>query len=133
MNKEFKQNEKNKKEFTIKNKEFIEFIQSNSVNGLIEIERIEEFLNSGNRNARRRISDMSMFYPIISLSQEKGYEVLTVPSQLGSEEILVNIERVDHQINDYNSRIAVLKRKMKPLIAWKKVAEKILKERKVKK
>lgn len=129
MKRERKQTKRAKEEFTIKNYDLVNFLIDNSKNGLIEIERIQEFLEASNRVTRHKISEVSMHYPVISLSQEKGYEVLTNPKGLKNEILLAQIERIDHQINDYFSRIDVLKRKMKPLIAYKKQALKIIEER----
>ena len=129
MKRERKQTKRTKEEFTIKNYNLINFLIENSKNGLIEIERIQDFLQASNRLTRHKISEVSMYYPVISLSQERGYEVLTEPETKTNGELLSQIERIDHQINDYFSRIDALRRKMKPLIAYKKQALKIIEER----
>lgn len=95
---------------------------------VVPIEDVQKALDYSNRAARNNISEMSLYYAIISLTQEKGYEMLIDIDNYTEEELKLNIEKVQHQINDFQSRINVLKRRMKPLIAWKKVAEKKLKE-----
>lgn len=127
-NKKIKQTKKNKKLFYLKNEELVNLFElRGGQDRVVKIEEVEDNFGISNRNARDKISEMSMYYAIISLTQEKGYELLGDISKYTDEEILKNIEKINHQINDFQSRITVLKKRMKPLIAWKKVAEKHLK------
>lgn len=127
-NKKVKQTKKNKKIFYNKNEDLVNLFQyRGGQNRIVKIEEVEDEFGISNRNARDKISEMSMYYAVISLTQEKGYELLGDINNYTDEEILENIEKINHQINDFQSRISVLKKRMKPLIAWKKVAEKHLK------
>lgn len=127
-NKNIKQTKKNKKLFYNKNKDLVNLFElRGGQDRVVKIEEVEDEFGISNRNARDKISEMSMYYAIISLTQEKGYELLDDINNYTDEEILKNIEKINHQINDFQSRISVLKKRMKPLIAWKKVAEKHLK------
>lgn len=127
-NKNIKQTKNNKKLFYNKNKDLVNLFElRGGQDRVVKIEEVEDEFGISNRNARDKISEMSMYYAIISLTQEKGYELLGDINNYTDEEILKNIEKINHQINDFQSRISVLKKRMKPLIAWKKVAEKHLK------
>ena len=128
-NKNIKQTKKNKKLFYNKNQDLVNLFELRGGHDrVVKIEEVEDEFGISNRNARDKISEMSMYYAIISLTQEKGYELLGDINNYTDEEILKNIEKINHQINDFQSRISVLKKRMKPLIAWKKVAEKHLKD-----
>ena len=130
MNKKPKQTKTNQRIFDSKNKKLVEYFYVKSFcNQLVKIEEIEKLLETSNRNARDRISEMSMYHAIISLTQEKGYQVLGDLDKYSEEQIKQNIEKINHQINDFQSRINTLKKRMKPLIAWKKVAEKKLSDK----
>ena len=82
-------------------------------------------VNTKNRTERLRYQEVARFYPVISLSTEKGYEILDDPTKYPQEELVENIHRVNHQVRDYMSRIDALKKRMKPLIAWAKEADKV--------
>ena len=127
-NKNIKQTKKNKKLFYNKNQDLVNLFElRGGQDRVVKIVEVEDEFGISNRHARDKISEMSMYYAIISLTQEKGYELLGDINNYTDEEILKNIEKINHQINDFQSRISVLKKRMKPLIAWKKVAEKHLK------
>ena len=127
-NKNIKQTKKNKKLFYNKNEDLVNLFElRGGQDRVVKIEEVEDEFGISNRNARDKISEMSMYSAIISLTQEKGYELLGDINNYTDEEILKNIEKINHQINDFQSRISILKKRMKPLIAWKKVAEKHLK------
>lgn len=82
-------------------------------------------VNTKNRMERLRYQEVARFYPVISLSNEKGYEILDDPTAYPQEELVKNIHRVNHQVRDYMSRIDALKKRMKSLIAWAKEADKV--------
>lgn len=127
MKKNIKQNKKEKKEFDKRNIELINvFSQKAVAKEMVKIEELENHFSISNRNAREKVSEMSMHHAIISLTQEKGYELLLGIDNYSNEELLIYINKIEHQINDFQSRIKFLKKRMKPLIAWKKVAEKHL-------
>ena len=65
-----------------------------------------------------------MHYPILATSNQKGYRRARDINDLTIEELEKEMEEVKHQLEEHKSRIACLKKKMKPLVAWLKVAEK---------
>lgn len=73
------------------------------------------------RSIRRIIAEISYYFPVISFSSEKGYYIPTVDENTNTKEIL---EDLKHTLNEHQSRVNELKRKMKPLIAMIKVVEK---------
>jgi hypothetical protein len=81
-------------------------------------------LNCSDRSLRNVISVCSMYYPVIATSDRAGYRRAKNIDNLEGEALDKELEEVIHQINEIKSRIACLKKKLKPLIAWQKVAEK---------
>lgn len=73
------------------------------------------------RTIRRIVQKISYYFPVISFSSVKGYYIPTLDENTNTKEIL---EDLQHTINEHQSRINELKRKMKPLIATIKVMEK---------
>lgn len=86
-------------------------------------EELMKILHCSERAARNIISGCSMHYPIIANSKTPGYRRAKPIDDLDAEELEKEICEVDITINELMSRIKILKRKLKPLIAWKKVAE----------
>ena len=83
-------------------------------------------MNTSKRTVRRELSEIALFYALISLSD----------SNKGGHRIACNLEKtndiekikkdyidVEHMIRELTSRILVLQRRLKPLIAWKKVVD----------
>ncbi len=88
---------------------------------------IMDVLHCTERDAREVIAECSMHYPIISYSAKGvGYRRAKDINQLTDDELLVEIEEVNKAASELYSRIKCLKKRLKPLIAWKKVAEKKL-------
>lgn len=88
-------------------------------------EEIGEKLNiTSDRTIRDVIAVCSMHYPILATSNQKGYRRARDINDLTIEELEKEMEEVRHQLEEHKSRIACLKKKMKPLVAWLKVAEK---------
>lgn len=88
-------------------------------------EEIGEKLNiTSDRTIRDTIAVCSMHYPILATSNQKGYRRAKDINDLSIEELEKEMEEVKHQLEEHKSRIACLKKKMKPLVAWLKVAEK---------
>jgi len=88
-------------------------------------EEIGEKLNiQSERVVRDTIAVCSMHYPILATSSQKGYRRARDINDLTPEELQQEMEEVRHQLQEHKSRIACLKKKMKPLVAWLKVAEK---------
>lgn len=78
------------------------------------------------RNIRDVISICSMHYPVIAVSNKKGYRRAKNIDQLEGKALEVEIDEVLHQLNELKSRVDCLRKRMKPLVAWLKVAEKKL-------
>ena len=87
---------------------------------------IAEALGWSERQVRREISKISMYYPVISKSNKKGYKLAKSIDLMGKEELGQEIKEVNNVANELQSRITQLKAKLKPLIAYKSVAEKKL-------
>lgn len=90
-------------------------------------EELQEILHCNERVARDAVSMCSMFYPVIAYSQKGcGYRRAKRIEDLKPLELVREYNDVERTIRDLNSRVKVLKKKMKPLIVWLKVAEKYL-------
>lgn len=95
------------------------------VNEPLTKEEIGEKLHiTSDRVIRDVIARCSMHYPIIAVSNKKGYRRAKDIDGLTPEELDAEIEEVEHQLNEHKNRIQCLKKKMKPLIAWLSVAKK---------
>lgn len=88
----------------------------------------EEIGDKLNVTSERKIRDIiavcSMHYPVIATSSQAGYRRAKDIENLEGEALIQEMNEVEHQINELRSRIDCLKKKLKPLIAWMKVAEK---------
>lgn len=90
-------------------------------------EEIGEKLHiTSDRVIRDVISICSMHYPVIAVSSNKGYRRAKAIENLEGTALEVEIDEVLHQINELKSRVDCLRKRMKPLVAWLKVAEKKL-------
>ena len=88
-------------------------------------DEIKEKLHiSSERATRDIIAQCSMHYPIIATSDRAGYRRAKNIDNLNDEELIQEIEEVEHQLNELKSRIVCLKKRMKPLVAWLSVAKK---------
>lgn len=76
----------------------------------------------GDSNTRYEIRLISLFYPVLTDSSGKGYQIVNT-SEITEEDVDDVLEKIDHTINEFNSRIAIMKKRLKPLIASKKVLE----------
>lgn len=88
-----------------------------------------EYMQSSDGVIREEIRQISLHYPVISHSGKKGYRLAKSIDSLNVTELESEILEVNKTIFDLYSRIKFLKRRLKPLIAYKKMAEKILEER----
>lgn len=94
-------------------------------NDPITKEEIGKQLNiESDRVIRDLIAQCSMHYPVIATSNKKGYRRAKSIEILDDIELENEIEEVSHQINELRSRVACLKKRMKPLVAWLSVAKK---------
>ena len=90
-------------------------------------EEIGERLHiTSDREIRDVISICSMHYPVIAVSSKKGYRRAKAIDNLEGESLKIEIDEVEHQLRELKSRVDCLKKRMKPLVAWLKVAEKKL-------
>lgn len=83
-------------------------------------------MNTSKRTVRRELSEIALFYALISLSDSNrgGHRIAcNLEKTSDIEKIKVDLIDVEHMIRELKSRILVLQRRMKPLIAWKKIAE----------
>ena len=87
-------------------------------------EELSEIRGISTRAVRNEIAECSMYYPVIATSDKSGYRLAKNISDLDGDSLLIELDEVNHQIRELNSRIKCLKKRMKPLIAYKKIAEK---------
>lgn len=119
--KEIKQTKDAKKNY---NHPIIELLLSDEP---VTKEEIGEKLHiTSDREIRDVISICSMHYPVIAVSSKKGYRRAKNIDQLEGKALEVEIDEVLHQINELKSRVDCLRKRMKPLVAWLKVAQKKL-------
>ena len=88
--------------------------------------QLSEKLNISERMVRNEIARCAMYYAVIATSDKSGYRLAKKIEELSGESLLQELEEVEHQIHEVNSRIKCLKKRLKPLIAYKKVAIKKL-------
>ena len=89
-----------------------------------------EKLEMSERRIRDMISECSMYYAVLALSNKEGYRLARNIKEMNQEEKEKEAEEIRHQLNEFNSRIKVMKKRMKPLIAYLKVLEKSMVEEK---
>lgn len=87
-------------------------------------QEITEVLHCSERKARDIIAECSMHYPVISHSGEPGYRRARAIDDLTLEELEKEMADVRRSLHEAHSRVKCLKKRMKPLVAWLKVAEK---------
>lgn len=87
--------------------------------------KVCEVLHCSEREAREFISECAMHFPVISLSKkDSGYRRAKAINSLDDTQLEFEIGEVKEMIAELNSRVKCLKKRMKPLIAWLKMAEK---------
>lgn len=83
-------------------------------------------MNTSKRTVRAELSQIALFYALISLSDgnKGGHRIAcNLENTSDIEKIKMDLIDVEHMIRELKSRVLVLQRRMKPLIAWKKIAE----------
>lgn len=80
-----------------------------------DIAKLEGSESSRERKARELIATVAKYYPVISLSGEKGYRIAVNEK---------DTEDVKHQLMDFESRISEIQRRCKPLIRFLERMEK---------
>ncbi len=85
-----------------------------------------EVLHCSERDVRDIVAECSMHYPVITYSVKgAGYRRAKPIDELSAQELALEDEEVMRSINELNSRIKCLKKRLKPLIAWHKMKEKL--------
>lgn len=85
-------------------------------------DELKAMLACSDPRARQEISEISMYYPVLSSSSRKGYRMAKSIDDLKTiEEMNEEYNLVNQSINEICSRIDVLNKKLKPLIAYQKV------------
>lgn len=80
--------------------------------------------NYSERGVRTELQRISMFYPVVSCSRRKGYRIVNVEEAIENKKQQEEINEINLTLHELNCRIKQLKKRMKPLIAAKKVLEK---------
>ena len=88
-------------------------------------EELQEKLNCSDREVRRIVAECSCYYPILATSDGAGYRRARDIETLTNEELAKDYDDVEHTIQEIRARIDCLKKKLKPLIAWERMAEKL--------
>lgn len=91
-------------------------------------EQLAFVFETSDRNIRLKVAELANYVPVISLSKDKGYRVLSFNDDTPTEVLIKMHDELQHQINENRSRIDNLKARMKPLVALQKVIEKKLGE-----
>lgn len=101
----------------------------NILKNKVSRKELSELLNTSDAQARRMVSECAMYYPVISYTDSKnpsGYRIARNQNELNDAELELEVDDIDRTLNEINSRIKILKKREKHLIAYKKVAEKRL-------
>lgn len=88
----------------------------------------EKLHTTSEREVRDIVSICAMHYPVIAVSNKKGYRRAKNIDSLDGDHLLAEMDEVKAQINELASRVACLRKRMRPLLAWLKVAEKKLEQ-----
>lgn len=89
-------------------------------------EQLMDILHCSDRTVRALVSELAMYYPVISSSDKKGYLLPKEPSKCERAELVDFCDLLEHALNDYEARIKVLKKRLKPIIAYLSVAKEVL-------
>lgn len=122
--KHYDQTNKAKKEFLEKS-EIAQYMMGDPSRIFLR-ERLVLHFDLDDRTIRNKVAELANYVPVLSLSDKKGYRVLSFDENTPIEELMKMSEELQHQINEFKSRIDNLKARMKPLVALQKVIEKKL-------
>lgn len=123
--KNYDQSKKAKEEYLEKS-EIAQYMMTGDSSRIFLREQLALHFDTSDRQIREKVSELANYIPILSLSKDKGYRVLTFNDDTTAEELIKIHEDAQHQINEFKSRIENLKARMKPLVALQKVIEKKL-------
>ena len=122
--KHYSQTNKAKEDFLQKS-EFAQYMMGDPSRIFLREQLVLHF-ELDDRNIRRKVAELANYVPVLSLSDQKGYRVLSFDENTPIEELVKMHDEMQHQINEFKSRIDNLKARMKPLVALQKVIEKKL-------
>lgn len=122
--KHYDQTNKAKKEFLEKS-EIAQYMMGDPSRIFLREQLVLHF-DLDDRTIRNKVAELANYVPVLSLSDKKGYRVLSFDENTPIEELMKMSEELQHQINEFKSRIDNLKARMKPLVALQKVIEKKL-------
>ena len=84
-----------------------------------------EKLELSERRIRMMIAEASQFYAVIATSDKEGYRLARKIDSMNDEERNLEKIEVEHQLAELKCRVKALKRRMKPLVAYLKMMEKL--------
>lgn len=122
--KHYKQTEKAKQEF-LQNSTYAQYMMGDPSKIFLR-EQLAFVFETSDREVRRKVAELANYVPVLSLSKDKGYRVLSFNDNTPLEELTKMDEEIMHQIREDQSRIDNIKARMKPLVALHKVIEKRL-------
>ena len=114
---------KDAKEQFLQNSMFAQYMMGDPTQIFLR-EQLAFVFEISDRDVRKKVAELANYVPVLSLSKEKGYRVLSFNDNTPLEELIKMDEEVMHQIREYQSRIDNLKARMRPLVALHKVIEK---------
>ena len=124
MGKNYNQSKKAKEEFL--KTSLIALLMCEEPQKIFTKEELCDLLGKPDREIRRDIAELANYVAVVSLSNSKGYRVLQCKDDDSPELLMEYRDLIDHQINDFKSRIDNIRARMKPLVALKCVIEKML-------
>lgn len=86
-------------------------------------EELADLFETSDRQIREKVAEMANYLPVLSLSNGKGYRVLSFDDNTPVEDLVKMLDEIQHQINEFKARCDNLKARMKPLVALQKVIE----------
>ena len=123
--KNYDQSKKKKEEF-LEKEPIAHYMLTGDPTQLFLREQLALVFETNDRQIRLKVAELANYVPILSLSKDKGYRVLSFNEETPIEALEKMLEEIQHQVNEFRSRIDNLKARMKPLIALQKVIEKKL-------
>lgn len=81
-------------------------------------EDLVEITGWSDHTVRNEVSKCAMFYPVLSHSSKRGYRIARDSRDLTEQELAEEKKNVRMALNELMSRVQVLNKRMKPLIAW---------------
>ena len=121
-------NKMEKKSFKQRKKEFSNKVfQVISSENVMTKQELQILTGLGEREVRRQLHDIAIYYALISVSNKRGYRLANTKVDT-QESINAEIEELDHSINEDKKRANEIKARMSRKIAVKSILEKKLGE-----